>query len=93
MNVGNLFPIGTVVTVKDANKSMMIIGVLPENDGKRYDYIAVLYPEGYLTEKQIYLFNHDDVVKVEYLGYMNAEYQVSRQDLEQIMKEVDAEKK
>ena len=26
MNVGNLFPIGTVVTVKDANKSMMIIG-------------------------------------------------------------------
>ena len=93
MNVGNLFPIGTVVTVKDANKSMMIIGVLPENDGKRYDYIAVLYPEGYLTEKQIYLFNHDDVVKVEYLGYMNAENQVFRQDLEQIMKEVDAEKK
>ena len=93
MNVGNLFPIGTVVTVKDANKSMMIIGVLPENDGKRYDYIAVLYPEGYLTEKQIYLFNHDDVVKVEYLGYMSAEYQVFRQDLEQIMKEVDAEKK
>ena len=93
MNVGNLFPIGTVVTVKDANKSMMIIGVLPENDGKRYDYIAVLYPEGYLTEKQIYLFNHDDVVKVEYLGYMNAEYQFFRQDLEQIMKEVDAEKK
>lgn len=93
MNVGNLFPIGTVVTVKDANKSMMIIGVLPENDGKRYDYIAVLYPEGYLTEKQIYLFNHDDVVKVEYLGYMNVEYQVFRQDLEQIMKEVDAEKK
>ena len=93
MNVGNLFPIGTVVTVKDANKSMMIIGVLPENDGKRYDYIAVLYPEGYLTEKQIYLFNHDDVVKVECLGYMNAEYQVFRQDLEQIMKEVDAEKK
>ena len=93
MNVGNLFPIGTVVTVKDANKSMMIIGVLPENDGKRYDYIAVLYPEGYLTEKQIYLFNHDDVVKVEYLGYMNEEYQVFRQDLEQIMKEVDAEKK
>lgn len=93
MNVGNLFPIGTVVTVKDANKSMMIIGVLPENDGKRYDYIAVLYPEGYLTEKQIYLFNHDDVVKVEYLGYMNAEYQAFRQDLEQIMKEVDAEKK
>ena len=93
MNVGNLFPIGTVVTVKDANKSMMIIGVLPENDGKRYDYIAVLYPEGYLTEKQIYLFNHVDVVKVEYLGHMNAEYQVFRQDLEQIMKEVDAEKK
>ena len=93
MNVGNLFPIGTVVTVKDANKSMMIIGVLPENDGKRYDYIAVLYPEGYLTEKQIYLFNHGDVVKVEYLGYMNAEDQVFRQDLEQIMKEVDAEKK
>ena len=93
MNVGNLFPIGTVVTVKDANKSMMIIGVLPENDGKRYDYIAVLYPEGYLTEKQIYLFNHDDVVKVEYLGYMYAEYQVFRHDLEQIMKEVDAEKK
>ena len=92
MNIENLFPIGTVVTVKEANKSMMIIGILPENGGKRYDYIAVLYPEGYLTEKQIYLFNHDDIEKVEYLGYMNAEFQVFHQNLKEILKEIDAKK-
>ena len=42
MKIENLLPIGSVVTVKDANKSMVIIGILPENQGKRYDYIAVL---------------------------------------------------
>ena len=92
MNIENLLPIGSVITVKGANKSMMIIGILPENEGKRYDYIAVLYPEGYLTEKQIYLFNHDDIEKVEYLGYMNAEFHVFHQNLKQIVTEIDSKK-
>lgn len=89
MNTTNLFPIGTIVTVKNANKSMMIIGILPENEGKRYDYIAVLFPEGYLTSEQIYLFNQEDIEKVHYLGYMNIEYQEFRNDLNLILNDVE----
>jgi hypothetical protein len=89
MNTANLLPVGTVVTVKGANKSMMIIGILPENNEKRYDYLSVLYPEGYLTPEQMYLFNQEDVDKVQYLGYMNVEYQEFRNNLTLAMTEVE----
>lgn len=88
MEINNLLPIGTVVRVKESEKNMMIIGVIPEMEGVRYDYIAVLFPEGYLTEEQIYLFNHSDIEQVHYLGYMNIEYQEFRGSLNLILQEI-----
>lgn len=85
MDFKNLLPIGSVVLVKEANKKMMIIGILQQNGDKRYDYIGVLYPEGYLSQKQIYLFNHEDIEEVSYLGLMDAEHQVFRNNLNMIL--------
>lgn len=86
-----LLPIGTVVNVRDANHSMMITGILPEMEGKRYDYISVLYPEGYMTADQVYLFDHKDIEKVEFIGFMNADHQVFRDGLRAVLEEEDGQ--
>lgn len=76
--VKNLLPVGTVVLNKDAEKKLMIIGILVENNGTRYDYIAVPYPEGFINAETLYAFNHEDIQKVEFIGYMDAEFQLFR---------------
>ena len=45
-----LLPLGTVVTLKQGKKRLMIVGRLQNQVGsdKIYDYAAVLWPEGVL---------------------------------------------
>lgn len=76
-----LFSIGSVVRVKDAEKDLMIIGIMQRSEKGVFDYLGVLYPEGYLDAEHVYLFNHEDIVSVEYLGYYNAEMQAFRNEL------------
>ena len=76
MKASNLLPIGSVITVKEANKKMMIIGILQKSKDTKYDYMAVLYPEGYLTQKQIYLFNHEDIETIFHTGYADEEREI-----------------
>ncbi len=72
----DLLPIGTVVTLKDGVKSLMIIGIMQSDDNdKIYDYIAVLYPEGFLNAETFFLFNKEDIVDVKFKGYINEEYE------------------
>ncbi len=81
MDTAKLFPCGSVVLLDGADKELMIIGILPVNDNERYDYMAVMYPEGYISENHIFLFNHDDIREVKFLGYMDSNYQVFRTGL------------
>lgn len=76
--VKNLLPVGSVVLNKDADKRLMIIGILIENAGIRHDYIAVTYPEGFMDAQRLYVFNHEDIASVEFIGYMDAEFQLFR---------------
>lgn len=78
MNVKKLLPIGSVVKLKDAGKHVMISGILMENGGVKFDYICVPYPEGYIDQNRMFLFNHEDIDQVLFLGYINAEYQIFR---------------
>ena len=74
-----LLPIGSVVLLKDGTKKLMIIGIKPmrENEEKEvYDYIGVLYPEGYLSNEYNFLFNHNDINDVVFKGYNNPEREV-----------------
>lgn len=71
-----LLPIGSVVLLKEGTKKLMIIGVKPvtaEKPDEIYDYIGVLYPEGFLSNEYNFLFNHDNINDVVFVGYNNPE--------------------
>ena len=70
-----LLPIGTVVKVKGVAKPLMIIGLLQKNSaGKRFDYNAVLFPEGYISKELNILFQHDEIECVCYPGFDNEDH-------------------
>ena len=71
-----LLPIGSVVLLQGGTKKLMIIGLKPvaqEKPDDIYDYIGVLYPEGFLSNEYNFLFNHDDICDVVFVGYDNIE--------------------
>ncbi len=70
MEYENLLPIGSVVSLHDAKKKLMIFGIGqhdPETD-QDYDYVGVFYPEGCLGEGSMYLFNHEDIKEICFKG-------------------------
>ena len=78
-----LLPIGSVVTLKEGKKSLMIVGIMQKDDeNKVYDYIACVYPEGYINSELFFLFNHEDIEAVRFVGYIDAESQAHMQLLE-----------
>ena len=68
-------PIGSVVLLKNGRKKIMIYGrkQMHVETGEEWDYLACLYPEGNINEEFIYLFIHDQIDKVYYLGYEDEE--------------------
>lgn len=70
-------PIGSVVTLKNGKKKLMIYGRRQIQTGTEteWDYVACLYPEGNINEKYVFLFNHEKVDKVFHLGYRDEEEQ------------------
>lgn len=73
--LSGFLPIGTVVVLKEGTKRVMIVGVLQRdaNNGRLWEYVGVLYPEGYINSDQMYLFNGDAIDKVFALGYQDEE--------------------
>lgn len=70
--IREFLPIGSVVMLKDAKKAIMIFGIKQmdsENMSVEYDYIGVLYPEGNIGSDFQYLFNHNDIKEVLFVGY------------------------
>ncbi len=77
-------PIGTVVLLKGGKKELMIMSycITPSGDvydknGKvevgedaMFDYGGCVYPEGMLTSDQLFAFNHDQIEKICYMGYV-----------------------
>lgn len=74
-NTGEFLPIGTIITLKNGNKRIMICGFLQERqeDHKIYDYVACMYPEGILDPDELFLFNNEDIDQVHYIGMQDAE--------------------
>ena len=72
----NLLPIGSVVRLKEATKSLIIIGTQQiDEDGQEYDYISCIFPEGYIDSETFFLFSHEDIEEVNFVGYINSESQ------------------
>lgn len=75
-------PLGSVVLLEGAKKSLIIIGTMQiDEDGKEYDYISCTFPEGYIDDETFFLFNEEDIVEVKFIGYVNAETQMYSQAL------------
>lgn len=66
-------PLGTVVTLKNAEKKLMIIGRCQICNGEFYDYSGCLFPEGYLGKDKMFVFNNGDINEVYYIGMQNEE--------------------
>lgn len=69
-------PLGTVCRLKDGQKNLMIIGFMAsanEANGKMFDYIGALHPEGVLSTDMNFLFNHDQIEEVLFTGLVNEE--------------------
>lgn len=83
----NYLPVGTVVLLNNGKKAIAIMGykVASGNhtvykDGQEitsdevYDYCGVIYPEGVIDSNAMCMFNHTDINKVLYMGYVSDDY-------------------
>lgn len=75
MDLSPLLPIGSVVLLKEGNKRVMIVGRLQRQarTDKVWDYSACYYPEGVLNPDELFLFNHDQIQIVFFLGFQDKE--------------------
>ena len=71
----NYLPIGSIVQLKGGTKRIMVCGRVQTNveTGDIYDYVACLYPEGFIDAKNMYLFNNEDIEQVYYIGMQDVE--------------------
>ena len=72
-------PLGSIVTLKESEAKMMIIGRSQVCEGVQYDYSAVLFPVGYTGSDQLFVFNNEDVDIMFYLGMQDIEEFAFRQ--------------
>lgn len=71
----HLLPLGTILTLKEGEKKVMIVGRIQkhEESGKLYDYAGVLYPEGMISSKELYLFYAEDIEYLYHIGMQDEE--------------------
>lgn len=69
-------PIGSVVELKNGKKIMVIgyYSVEYNNDIVVYDYSGCAYPEGIMLKSSYCSFNHNDIKKVDFVGYVEDAY-------------------
>ena len=63
-------PIGTVVTLINGTKTIMIYGrkQMQEGNNRIWDYVACLYPEGNLGDEYNVFFQHEEIQNVYHYG-------------------------
>jgi len=96
MRIQGLLPVGSVVLLKGGKKRLMIAGIRQTskaNAEKEYDYMGVLYPEGYLSEEYNALFDHEDIATIYFRGFEDLERQEFIKNLEKYYNDNEAEKK
>jgi hypothetical protein len=72
--IDELLPIGSIVTLPDINYRMMIIGIKQLSiDNHEYDYIGVPYPSGLMGEDSTLLFNNDEIIEINNIGFQDSE--------------------
>ena len=95
MKIEELLPVGSVVLLKEAQKKIIIMGVMQikkdESEYKVYDYLGVPYPEGYIGEETTVLFDRESIQEVIFKGYADEEREKFCSIMQKVL--VKAEKK
>lgn len=88
--VQELFPIGSVVKLRNGIRPLMIFGIKQTNleTNEEYDYIGVLYPEGNMGDKTQFLFNHEDIEEVISKGYTDETWEDFIKRMREFYKEI-----
>ena len=89
----DFLPVGTVVSIRFNPNKFMIMGfcTIEGNTKKMYDYCAVLYPSGFTSIDETFMFNRDIVKKVHHLGYVTEEEKEFKKLLEDALKKKNNE--
>jgi len=76
------YPIGTVVSLVGGDRPLMIFGrqILQATTNTHWDYVACLYPEGYLGDDYNIFFQHEEVARVLHGGWIS-EYDCEMQKM------------
>ena len=78
-----LLPIGSVVTLAGAgDKTPVVVGHKVSVEGREFDYMAMLWPEGWLGPNEIWRFDDGDIGEVLHVGYEDANWSRLRALLE-----------
>ena len=92
MNREKYLPIGSVVLLKNAEKRIMITGFAAtgkESGDKVFDYIGCLYPEGVISSEANLLFDHDNIDKIFYIGYVDNEWKELEPNIKKAVNELE----
>ena len=71
-----LLPNGSVVLLKNSTRKVMIVGVCQrgvDHPDKVWDYVGVIFPEGFLSADQMFMFDHEQIEQIFALGYQDEE--------------------
>lgn len=88
MKFEKYLPIGTVVMLNGGKKRVMVTGFCcmdKSDDSKIYDYSGCLYPEGFISSDKNFLFNHEQIDKVYYMGLSDDEEKKFKEKLKNIV--------
>ncbi|WP_282138336.1 DUF4176 domain-containing protein [Rossellomorea aquimaris] len=79
-----LLPIGTVVKLKKVEKPVMIYGrhQIQKKTNNIFDYIAVPYPEGHLTDEFNVFFNRELIEDIMHPGLVSPAEELMREKVE-----------
>ncbi|WP_459502401.1 DUF4176 domain-containing protein [Bacillus sp. C1] len=71
-----LLPNGSIVLLKEGTKKIVIYGrkqILMVEESSMYDYIGCFYPEGYINPDYTFVFNHEDIEEIIFVGFVDEE--------------------
>lgn len=90
MYIHGLLPIGSVVLLKESNKKLMIVGLCQKgaSDGKLWEYVGVVFPEGYLSSDKMFLFNGEQIEQLFAVGFQDTEQLVFKEKIDKVMEQL-----
>lgn len=90
LNKINWLPLGTIVSLEGSDQKAMIIGRIQQdinNPDVKFEYTAVLYPQGLVNPKENYMFNLSQVKRIYFLGFSNEENEIFEKQMDQYLED------